>query len=185
LWNETRDLLTLWLDPGRIKRDLGPHQWLGSPLKKNQTYQMHISSAWKDQNEKQLIHSFEKNLIATDADRKKPNPVNWDINAPRAGSEEPLIIDFVEPIDYALANECLKVIGDREISGQVLLENNERIWCLIPDNHWAPGQYKIKIESRLEDLAGNNLNRLFDEEITNRKEVRSESNFYYLDFQIE
>lgn len=77
------------------------------------------------------------------------------------------------------------MIGDREISGQVLLKNNERIWCFIPDNRWAPGQYKIKIESRLEDLAGNNLNRLFDQEITDKKEVSSESHFFYLDFQID
>lgn len=63
LWNETHDLLTLWLDPGRIKRDLGPHQWLGSPLRKNQVYQILISSAWKDQNGNQLVHSFEKKPI--------------------------------------------------------------------------------------------------------------------------
>ncbi len=185
LWNEMHDLLTLWLDPGRIKRDLGPHQWLGSPLRKNQSYQIFVSSEWKDQNGKHLDYSFEKNLVATDADRKKPNPANWDINAPRSDSQDLLIINFVEPMDYALARECLRVIGDREISGQVILENSERLWCFTPANHWAPGQYKIQIESRLEDLAGNNLNRLFDAEITDKKEVRSELHFYYLDFQIE
>lgn len=70
---------------------------------------------------------------------KNTNPTNWDISAPRAGNDEPLIIQFHEPLDYALAKECLRVMGNREISGQILLKNNERIWCFIPDNHWAPG----------------------------------------------
>ena len=34
LWNKERTMLTLWLDPGRIKRDLQPNQKLGSPLQK-------------------------------------------------------------------------------------------------------------------------------------------------------
>ena len=32
LWNKERTILTLWLDPGRIKRDLQPNKKLGLPL---------------------------------------------------------------------------------------------------------------------------------------------------------
>ena len=32
LWNEDRTVLTVWLDPGRIKRDLQPNLKLGNPL---------------------------------------------------------------------------------------------------------------------------------------------------------
>ena len=34
LWNAERTVLTLWLDPGRIKRDLQPNKRLGNPLTK-------------------------------------------------------------------------------------------------------------------------------------------------------
>ena len=33
LWNAEGTVLTLWLDPGRIKRDLIPNKELGIPLK--------------------------------------------------------------------------------------------------------------------------------------------------------
>ena len=33
---------------------------------------------------------------------------------------------------------------------------------------WKAGRYRLKIESRLEDLAGNNLNRPFDRDITRK-----------------
>ena len=34
LWNNERTMLTLWLDPGRIKRELQPNKLLGPPLNK-------------------------------------------------------------------------------------------------------------------------------------------------------
>ena len=34
-----------------------------------------------------------------------------------------------------------------------------------PGNEWQGGEYTLRIENRLEDLAGNNLNRVFDRDI--------------------
>lgn len=42
----------------------------------------------------------------------------------------------------------------------------ETILTFIPDETWKAAEYFIGIESRLEDFAGNNLNRLFDKDLT-------------------
>ena len=48
LWNNERTMLTLWLDPGRIKRELQPNKLLGPPLIKGSHYQLLIDKDWQD-----------------------------------------------------------------------------------------------------------------------------------------
>ena len=49
-------------------------------------------------------------------------------------------------------------------------------WIFEPDDHWNAANYYIQIEAILEDMAGNNLNSIFDVdlEIATEQEVRSE-----------
>ena len=47
LWDNDRQRLTLWMDPGRIKRDLGPNQLSGTPLQAGNTYTLIIKKNWK------------------------------------------------------------------------------------------------------------------------------------------
>ncbi len=42
LWNNERTVLTIWFDPGRIKRGLIPNRQLGNPLKKGERYRLAI-----------------------------------------------------------------------------------------------------------------------------------------------
>ena len=184
LWNAKRDILTLWLDPGRIKRALGPNQTLGSPLKASQSYQINISAAWKDQNGYQMQHAFTKKYIAKEATRTKPDPHTWKINTPKPYSRDTLRIAFERPMDFVLSRECISVYRDNRISGEVNLQDDQRIWLFTPDEYWAPGSYQIKIESRMEDLAGNNLQRLFDEEISEQKQAQESQLDHRLEFQI-
>ena len=184
LWNAKRDILTLWLDPGRIKRALGPNQTLGSPLKASQSYQINISAAWKDQNGYQMQHAFTKKYIAKEATRTKPDPHTWKINTPKPYSRDTLRIAFERPMDFVLSRECISVYRDNLIDGEVNLQDDQRIWLFTPDEYWAPGSYQIKIESRMEDLAGNNLQRLFDEEISEQKQAQESQLDHRLEFQI-
>ena len=48
LWNVESTVLTLWLDPGRIKRDLIPNKAMGAPLNVDEKYVLHISR-WAEQ----------------------------------------------------------------------------------------------------------------------------------------
>ncbi len=49
LWNAEKTVLTLWLDPGRIKRDLQPNKSLGAPLTKGNRYTLVVSERWPDE----------------------------------------------------------------------------------------------------------------------------------------
>jgi hypothetical protein len=55
------------------------------------------------------------------------------------------------------------------IKGDMEIGENESSWKFIPTNPWAPGEVQLRVESNLEDLAGNNLNRLFDRDILNNE----------------
>lgn len=180
LWNEDNTKLTLWIDPGRIKRDLSPNRLLGKPLEKSMHYTLTVSANWKDREGAALSKAVSKIFFVSEADRSSPQPVTWRINVPAAGTTNPLSIDFGEALDHSLAGEALSVrFGHVRLNGTVQLGNREREWHFVPDSAWLPGEYSVVVEDRLEDLAGNNLVRLFDmdleqvsagrEEIVNRR----------------
>jgi hypothetical protein len=59
LWNEDRTVITLWLDPGRIKRDLQPNLKLGAPLQQSEKYRSLFQSNGKipmDANWKKIMY---------------------------------------------------------------------------------------------------------------------------------
>ena len=77
---------------------------------------------------------------------------------------DPLIITFPKPIDHINAYNYITVVNNKEklIQGQIQLKEQETQWLFIPNKKWKRGTYFIRINSRMEDLAGNNLNGSFD-----------------------
>ncbi|MEL6557282.1 MAG: Ig-like domain-containing protein [Bacteroidota bacterium] len=166
LWNMDQTVLTLWIDPGRVKRDLIRSRNLGTPLKAGRTYQIKISSEWKALNGEKLPHDFRKSFFISERDEKIPNSSRWQINPPIANTSKSLSIIFSENMDYRTALEGIKIYkGDQLISGKPSLRNQERRWIFIPDSEWQTGNYIIKIEPTIEDNAGNNLIRPFDNDL--------------------
>ena len=51
---------------------------------------------------------------------------------------------------------------DNEVAGEIKIEKQETQWGFIPVNSWLRGKYRLKIHWELEDLAGDNLERLFE-----------------------
>ncbi|MCB0665067.1 MAG: hypothetical protein KDC80_04560 [Saprospiraceae bacterium] len=184
LWNKSRDCLTLWLDPGRIKRDLGPNLWLGTPLVKGQSYKIVIASQWKDQMGYPLASSFEKTFTVREPDRIKPDPRDWRVEIPKSGTRQPLRIHFRESLDFSLLSDCINIFQVDTIPGKVTISDNQDIWIFTPELDWESGFYKIGIDSRLEDLAGNNMIRLFDEEIKDTFQPYPAAGTVILDLQI-
>ena len=186
LWDTSHSRLTLWLDPGRTKRDLGPNVLWGAPLQLGKYYTLHIDAHWKDQIGLPLIESYQKSIYVEAADRTHPDCRNWIIHSPTLNTLEPLIIDFREPMDYALLLDCIHVYKQgRKIPVMKSVSNNESILTLVPEKKWKDGLYQVEIASRLEDLAGNNLNRLFDRDLINDKEAPSDQQQYILNFTIQ
>jgi Bacterial Ig-like domain len=173
LWNNERTMLTLWLDPGRIKRDLQPNMLLGQPLIKGSHYQLLIDKDWQDAEGILLKENLAKNFFTTSRDSVSPDEKKWTINVPKAGTKEQLKIKFNEPLDHVLAERTISVTdaSGNEIKGKLKVNDHGDIVYFSPDSEWKRGDHVLHIESRLEDLAGNNLDRLFDVDLNQKRET--------------
>jgi hypothetical protein len=186
LWNHDRTILTLWLDPGRIKRDLQPNQQLGAPLAAGAHYSVVVKPGWQDGNGAGMEKTFEKNFYTVRRDSISPDPSRWTIVTPKGNFKELLEIHMHEPLDYQLLNSTIRVLNSagEEVAGEVVLRANESTWLYVPKNPWPAGVYTIEIASKLEDLAGNNLNRLFDTDLT-KPQKKNQPEIYRLYFNIK
>lgn len=175
LWNNDRTMLTIWLDPGRIKRGLQPNKLLGPPLQKNENYQLVINKDWLDEEGVSLAQEYRKNFFTITRDSISPDPQRWTINIPKTGSKEKLAIDFQESLDHVLAENTMQVwdVNKNYVNGTFHTNDKSDAVYFIPELAWKTGKYTLVIESRLEDLAGNNLVRLFDADISQKqKEIK-------------
>ena len=164
LWNHERTMLTLWLDPGRIKRDLQPNKLFGPPLIKGSHYQLLIDKDWQDAEGILLKENITKNFFTSSRDSVCPDEKKWMINIPKAGTKEQLVIKFNEPLDHVLAERTISITdaSGNELKGNLKVNDLGDSVYFFPNSEWKRGDYLLQIESRLEDLAGNNFDRLFD-----------------------
>lgn len=171
LWNTDGSQLTLWFDPGRIKRDLQPNKVLGPPLLDGQQYTLVIDRGWRDSYGDSLAQPYEFAFVTAGRDETSPDPASWKLDIPRIDSRDALTIHFPEPLDYMLARNSIRIFSETgtEIKGESSLDERQTTFRFLPANGWRKGKYDIEIESRLEDLAGNNLNHLFDTDLTVNK----------------
>ncbi len=180
LWDREMRRLTVLLDPGRVKRDLVPNKQLGAPIVEGRTYTLVIDRTLTDSHGAMLADNFVKTFRGGPADRTPPDPAKWKIDAPAAGSRNPLSLRFEKSMDYALAQRTIEVEGMR---GTVSLGREEREWSFVPDQPWRAGTYRVAIDTTLEDICGNRIGRLFDRNEGDRE--RAPSGKVYLPFQIK
>jgi hypothetical protein len=173
LWNADRKRFTLLFDPGRIKRDLKSNIDLGTPLEEGEKYRFVIDSTWRDVHGNALEKSMVKTFSVVRAERAKVSPRDWKVIPPLAGSLSDVVIRFDRPMDHALA---LKYISIHNLSGPVTGHAqtvDDTSWKFTPDHPWVGGNYVITISPLLEDVAGNNLNNVFDLDLSKESRVNS------------
>ena len=86
------------------------------------------------------------------------------MTAPRAGTDDSLIVTFPEPLDRALLARLLTVrdSADGRVDGVSVVSDRETRWAFAPARPWARAPHVLHVDTELEDLAGNNLRKLFD-----------------------
>jgi len=168
LWDWRRQRFTLILDPGRIKRGLRANVEAGAPLREGARYRLVIDADWRDGDGNPLRERFSKPFVVVAADRVMPAHRKWRVTAPSARTAEPLRVTFDESLDRALLDHSLIVRDARGeiILGDIDVASSETEWLFRPRQPWRDGPYTIDVDPRLEDRAGNNLRRLFDEDAT-------------------
>ncbi|HYF29527.1 MAG TPA: hypothetical protein VD993_00260 [Chitinophagaceae bacterium] len=167
LWNKERTTLTVWVDPGRIKRELQPNKALGPPLQNGNHYEVLIQPGWTDAEGTAIVKPFRKEFVAVKRDEASPDPGKWTIFTPKPGTRTPVIIELHEPLDHEVMIHAIAIADSKGnvLKGTIATLKGERALYFLKDQPWASGKYTLLVEPRLEDLAGNNLERVFDKDI--------------------
>ena len=164
-WDGTR--LTVFIDPGRIKRAVTPHEELGPALTAGETYDLRIDEKWRDAKGNPLKDPYAKTFRVGRPDYDPPDPKTWSIQPPGAGTMKPLVVAFPEPLDHALLERVVWVTDDNgeELAGKVDVSTGEQRWTFTPETPWRAGEHKLVALSTLEDLAGNGIDRPFEVDV--------------------
>ncbi|MCE7996376.1 MAG: Ig-like domain-containing protein [Roseivirga sp.] len=186
LWDPERKRLTVFFDPGRIKRGVQPNRQLGLPLVEGRSYKLVIDSLWLDINGAALTKGFEREFQVVAVDRESPYPDAWELEVPGLNTVDALVVNFGESLDYGLLHSALIVLNSsgNPVRGTISLSNEESSWYFKPERPWLVGGYKLVINPWLEDLAGNNLRRKFDIDLQNPADTPKELEEVTLPFQI-
>jgi hypothetical protein len=164
LWDRTMRHLTILLDPGRLKRGVGPNRALGPPLKAGHEYTLVIGSGMLDLRGRPLPGSVSKRFQVKEAVRERIAVEHWKIRPPTKDSREPLVLMFPKPLDWALLWHTIDVVaeGGLSIAGRIAIDQGERRWSFTPSSPWTAGSYSVRVASGLEDVCGNTLLEAFD-----------------------
>jgi hypothetical protein len=84
-------------------------------------------------------------------------------------------------MDYALLLRLLEVPG---VTGTVSVDNKETEWRFIPSQPWKPGEYRLVVDTALEDLAGNRIGQAFDVDIFEKVSEHLTSKTISLPFRV-
>lgn len=164
LWNADYTRLTVLVDPGRVKTGLKANREFGRAFKNGEHYRLVIDKNWKTIEGQSLQNDFVKTFYGVEADVKAPVLKNWVITIPEEHTLDPLIVDFGEPVDHRSVVQFLQILNyeGEVVQGSLDLSENESILKFSPNQKWNSGKHQVLINTRFEDIVGNNLNGLFD-----------------------
>jgi len=169
LWDPNGQRFTLTFDPGRIKRGLTSNQNMGPPIAEGQRYTLVVDREWPDAQGTPLVEAYRKVFRGGPAVRVPPDPKRWKVTSPRAGTSEPLIVDFDRPMNYPLLLRMLQVASPRgRLEGTIAVDRQESQWRFTPKTPWTTGAHRLIVDTGLEDLAGNKIGQLFDIDVFDR-----------------
>lgn len=185
LWDPNFERLTMTFDPGRIKRGLTSNERIGPPIAPGKRYTLVIDRDWPDARGVPMVEGFRKSFTGGPPDRTAPDPKQWKLSAPRAGTLAPLIVSFPQPMNYPLLQRMLQVSSSKgDLAGTVAIDRHETRWMFTPRSPWTAGTYRLVADTGLEDLAGNHIGQLFDIDVFHRVTEHITTNSIALPFTI-
>ncbi len=167
LWTPDGKRFTLFFHPGRVKRGLAPREELGPILEEGKKYTLVVDAGWPDENGNPLKMAFRKEFTAGKPADEQPDPAKWMLRAPAAGKAEALRVEFPKPLDHALLQRMIWIIdaSGKRLEGAIRVSRAETIWEFTPAKPWIAGNYRLAIDTALEDLAGNSIAKPFEVDI--------------------
>jgi hypothetical protein len=164
LWDREQKRLTVLLDPGRIKRGVGPNLAAGAPLIEGEIYTLRVGPGLRDARGLVLTEAFEKTFVAVAPELERLDPRRWTIMTPSRASREPLRVETAVHIDSGAFGGAIRIVTDKgeSVAGTASLLPGAPAWQFIPDHDWLPGRYRIEVRTEVEDISGNSVQSAFD-----------------------
>ena len=186
LWDPTMTRLTLFIDPGRIKRGVRPLEEVGPALQEGRRYTLVIDRTWRDGTGNPLREPYQRTFRVGPPDRSPPDAAHWKIQPPKSKTRDPLTVTFSEPMDHALAARVIRVADASgvEVDGKAALEDQERRWTFIPSGPWLGGSFTLVVQTTIEDLAGNNIGKPFEVDLFEGVQRRLTNSTVKLPFEV-
>ena len=168
LWDAAHRRLTLFLDPARIKRGLVPNLEAGYPLTEGVPVVLRVGTEFRDAFGQPLRAQAERAYQVGAAIRARIDPAAWRWAVPRAGTTEPLTLQFDRPLDHAMLGRCLWITdaSGARLSGESTVAAGDRGWRFTPHRPWPEGRLQLSVDTTLEDVAGNAVAHVFDRDLT-------------------
>lgn len=153
LWSRDNRRLMLYVHPGRVKTGLALGDQFGPVIEEGKSYTFRITPGMKGRNGRTSPSAFSRPFQAGRPDHEPPDVARWTLAATR----ERLEIDLDEWLDQAGLEEFLRVEGT---PGRWIVSG--RHLTFVPRQRFSPGPYRLLVDARLEDLAGNNFVKPFE-----------------------
>lgn len=161
LWSADGTRLTLLFDPARVKRELAPREELGPILEVGRGYRLTVDAAWPDESGFPLGAAFTKDFTVVRADEEPIDPKRWQVAqlVPNMVSAK-----FEKPLDAALADRMIRFVtpDGKVVKGTTHGQSQLWFYMSTSDEPLPPGEYLIRVDTRLEDPCGNRVGRAFE-----------------------
>lgn len=179
LWDETFTRMTLWFHPGRQKPGVNLNVEIGPILEEGKRYRLEISEDWRSEAGQNLAESVDHVFIAGPLDNEQPDPKNWKlVRAKGSLGKFPVSIFTGEPLDPESVRKRVRVFLDGE---EVDYRYSEEALYFDPVSKNSE-RVVVRIDPRVEDLAGNSVARPFNLDLEKNPELKEKTDTIELSF---
>lgn len=187
LWDPDGKRLTLLFDPGRIKRGLVPNEQVGPPIVQGHRYTLVIDAAWLDANGEPMKSGYQRQFLVLPPERRPVDLKKWRLKPPHAATPEPLEITFPRAMDRALLERMITVLdaAGHSVFGTINVDREETRWQFTPMRSWKAGAYRVRVDTALEDIAGNKVDLPFDVDKVERVESKIRAKSKTIPFSVK
>jgi hypothetical protein len=158
LWSPDGRRLTVFMEPGRIKRGLGADPTHEPALVVGRTYHLVITALGQT-----ASHTFRVSSPVLEA----VDETRWRVVSPSAGSLDPVVVHLDRVMDAALCEDEIEVLtASGEVAQtSVSLASDGTTAQIIPSHPWNVGEHHLVLSERLEDVCGNRLGEALDHDL--------------------
>jgi hypothetical protein len=153
LWSRDNRRLMAYVHPGRVKSGLAIGEQFGPVLEEGKTYTLEVLPGMKSRSGRPLQERVARSLTVGPPDQRPPDLARWTL------SPRPDRLDIVcdEWLDHAGLEDFVRVEG---VPGRCRVDGLRVTFT--PERRFAAGEYRLAVDARLEDLAGNNFIKPFE-----------------------